>query len=285
MELFRALGALAEPPSPGHAPIARSLELPEPAPPSRYADLFLFQLYPYASVYLDPSGLLGGEARDRIAGFWRALDLDPPEEPDHLTVLLAFQARAVELHHEADAPAAREAWRRARKALLWEHLLSWLPIWLGRLSELAEPFYAAWGRLLAQALEAEARDAGAPEGDALPLHLRAAPSLDDPDPPGETGSPLGALLAPARSGIILVRSDLRRAADELGLGLRSGERVYALRALLEQDRTSALGWLAAEARRQSALVDEWPEAFRPVAGFWRDRASRTAARLEEAISC
>ena len=46
--------------------------------------------------------MLGGEARDRIAGFWRALGLVPPPEPDHLAVMLGLYA---------GQPGAR-AWRR-----------------------------------------------------------------------------------------------------------------------------------------------------------------------------
>ena len=55
MELFRALGVLCEPPGPEHERIGAALELPGRAEAGAYADLFLFQLYPYASVYLGPN--------------------------------------------------------------------------------------------------------------------------------------------------------------------------------------------------------------------------------------
>ena len=92
MEIFRALGALLEPPSPGHERLAAALELGPLPPAADHTDLFDFQLYPYASVYLGAEGMLGGEARDRIAGFWRALGLTPPPEPDHLAVMLGLYA-------------------------------------------------------------------------------------------------------------------------------------------------------------------------------------------------
>ena len=63
---------------------------------AEHTDLFHFQLYPYASVYLGEEGMLGGEARDRIAGFWRILDLEPPLECDHLTVMLTYLAEVTE---------------------------------------------------------------------------------------------------------------------------------------------------------------------------------------------
>jgi len=124
MELFRALGALAEPPAPEHRTLAAALGLGEPPAAADHDDLFTFQLYPYASVYLGAEGMLGGEARDRIAGFWRALGQSPPAEPDHLSVLLALYAQLSDLEAAAGEPAASERWRHARKALLWEHLLS-----------------------------------------------------------------------------------------------------------------------------------------------------------------
>ena len=101
MELFRSLGSLIEPPSEETSRLARfSISIPV-LKLAEHTDLFLFQLYPFASVYLDGQGKMGGEARDRIAGFWRALELSPPSEPDHLTVLLAFYSQILERQSEA----------------------------------------------------------------------------------------------------------------------------------------------------------------------------------------
>src|SRR6266545_2894193 len=90
-DLFRALGALCEAPQPEHAAVARALGL---APPRAvdFAGVFMLQVYPYASVHLGDEGMLGGEAGDRVAGFWRALRLVPPAEPDHLASLLGLYA-------------------------------------------------------------------------------------------------------------------------------------------------------------------------------------------------
>src|SRR2546423_4691638 len=94
MEIFRALAVLAEPPErPEVARLAELLDLGELPSASDYTETFVFQLYPYASVYLGAEGMLGGEARDRVAGFLAALGHTPPPEPDHLTVLLATYAQ------------------------------------------------------------------------------------------------------------------------------------------------------------------------------------------------
>ena len=69
MEVFRALASLVEPSGPESQRLADLLELgPLPDGP-QLSELFLFQLYPYASVYLGAEGMMGGEARDRIAGY------------------------------------------------------------------------------------------------------------------------------------------------------------------------------------------------------------------------
>jgi TorA maturation chaperone TorD len=279
MELLRALAVLAEPPRPETDRLAALLGLVRAPSPEDYARLFLFELYPFASVYLGAEGMLGGEARDRVAGFWRALGEDPPAEPDHLAVLLALYARLLELEATEPDAARRAAAGRARAALLWEHLLSWLPIYLDALSELASAPYDAWGRLLTETLEREARSVPAPPR--LPLHLREAPALADPE--GTDGDDfLTALLAPVRSGMVLTRADVARAARNLGLGLRAGERLYSLRAMAEQDPGPLFQWLEAEAVRWRARHERRIPTLGAVAGFWAERARRTEAALRAA---
>src|SRR3982751_5490214 len=132
MELFRALAVLVEPPVAEAARVAEALELGPMPGAATYTELFVFELYPYASVYLGAEGMLGGEARDRVAGFWRALGETPPAEPDHLSLMLALYARLVEMEEHAAVGVRRETWRGARKAFLWEHILSWLPLYLDK---------------------------------------------------------------------------------------------------------------------------------------------------------
>lgn len=255
MELFRALAACCEAPAPA---VAAALELPPPTA-GEHTEVFGFQLYPYASVYAGAEGLLGGEARDRVAGFWRALGAMVPAEPDHLAALLGL--------HAALGDGAGERARHARHALLWEHLLSWLPAWLARLDELAPPSYAGWGSLLRDALVAEAHELGPPA--VRPLHLRLAPPPDGVD----------ALLVPVQSGVVITRADLARAARQLGLGMRHGERRFILDALLAQDPAAVLDWLAREADRQAAVLRAAPVSWRPAVEHWASRAESTAGTL------
>ena len=262
-DALRALAVLLEPPGAEHPGLAAALELPAPAMPDEHTSVLVFQAYPYGSVYLGAEGMLGGEARDRIAGFWRALGGEPPAEPDHLTVLLAGLAAL------ADEPAGSPV----RAALFWEHIASWMPPYLAALGRIGAPFHAAWAALAATLLVELAGELGPPAR--LPLALRAAPP--PPAAPGTLDALLATLLAPVQTGVVVVRDDLERAADELGLGLRAGERRFALRGLLGQAPAAVLSWLAGEARAQAAALVALP----PITAWWAERAKGTAAWLDE----
>jgi TorA maturation chaperone TorD len=291
-DLLRALGTLAEEPQPEHEGLARALGLPGVPDAAAFTDLFALNLYPYASVHLGPEGMLGGVARDRVAGFWSALGLLPPAEPDHLGTLLGLLAELAERHDRETEPAAKVLLSRARAALVQEHLETWLPGFLGRVVELGGEFYAAWALLTLEALMEEASAARAlpaiadrPAGPRLPLHLREVEALPDPRRPVDALTPgedfLQALLAPVRSGMILTRVDLSRAARELNLGARMGERIYILKALLGQDAAATLRWLADEARAWTARHQAVTGFDPDVTAFWIARASTTARLLDE----
>lgn len=291
MELLRVLGALAEPPCAQTAEWTKLLGLDrndEQGPESaltgpnavEHGRLFDFELYPFASIYLGPEGMLGGEARDRIAGFWRALDpvkSEPPDDCDHLSTLLATAAELAEAE-EASSGQVAARWRHARRVFLWEHVLSWLPIWLSRVDRLGSPFYRRWGRLLDAALSEQAEALGAAES--LPLALRSAPELADPRKEGGKVF-LDQLLAPVRTGMIIARADLFRAARELGLGARIGERRYVLEALFSQAPDRLLHWLAREAECAAKEHRSRAEVLGEIAHFWQDRAESTACLLAE----
>lgn len=281
MELFRALAHLAETPGPAHAAIARALDLGEGPQPFEHTACFAFRFHPYASVHLGAEGMMGGEARDRIAGFWRALGAVPPPEPDHVAVMLSLYAELAEREATAADDRARAIARRARAAFLWEHLLSWLPPWLAAIEgePSTPPFYARWARLLTAALDGEARAVEAASS-SLPLHLRAAPPL--PDTHGDRRSILAALLAPVRTGVILTRDDLVRAAEATGLGVRAGERRFVLEALLSQDAATSLRALSRIARARSERNRSISPAA--IATFWSERAAATATWLDQLAS-
>lgn len=275
VELLRALAALSEPPAPEHRRLAEAAGLGAPPGSAEHAEVFLLQLHPYASVYLGAEGMLGGEARARVAGFWRALGHVPPPEPDHLGALLGLYAALAEREgQEEGAEAVLTA--RGRAALLHEHLAPWVPFLLERVAETGTPFYGPWAELLDRVLEDELRSAPPPP--ALPLHLRLAPALPDPREEGAEAF-LSGLLAPVRSGVVLTRGDLVRTARELGLGARVGERRWVLRHLLDQDPVPLLDALAAEAALRAERHGARAPVVGPSAAFWAERARAMSTLL------
>lgn len=79
---------------------------------------------------------------------------------------------------------------------------------------------------------------------------------------------------------MLTRIDLKRAASELGLGTRIGERAFDLESLIEQDCHGVIEWMASEARRQADLYSSAP--MTPTIGVvWSERANRTHAVLND----
>jgi len=296
IDAIRGLAVLAEPPGPEHGSISAALGF-ECAPTSpRYSDLFLFQLYPYASVYLGPEGMMGGVARERIAGFWHAVGLVAPAEPDHLAALLGLYASLMERARpeslEGDdrggdrvgaGPVDAESILAAEAAgaLLSEHLAPWVFAWLERMQDLASGTYAAWASMLYEVLAADYRAFGSPSSDLQ--HLRDAPPLPDPRTEG-TAPFLDGLLAPVRSGIIVTRADLAAMARRLDLGLRAGERRYALEHLLAQDPEQTLGALSDAARRQAADHELRAPWLGESARFLAERARKTGSLCEELIA-
>ena len=280
-DLFRALAVVTEGTSPDHRRVAASLGLPGDLDVAAHTDLFCFQLPPYAAIHLGAEGMLGGEPAERVAGFWRALGLVPPAEPDHLAALLGLYADLLTdaEEREGDAPR-RRLLGEARRALLWEHLLPWAPTYArAAVRTAADPTYRAWAETLESALLAEA-ERSPWSGGPLPLHLREAPG---PALPGDDGCDafLARVLAPARSGMIITRRDLARAAGQLGLGLRIGERRYILSALVAQEPAAMFAWLADEAQRSAEQLAELQSALDPVAAFWKARAHSLESCLRQ----
>lgn len=275
-DLWRALAVLAEPPERGHADVAAALGLPAPEAEEQ-AEVFLLQAPPYASLYLGAEGMLGGDARERVAGFWRAVGVMPPPEPDHVAALLGLYASLVELEREETDDARRLLRREARAALLHEHLLSWIVPFLRTVALVAGPACRPWAAMVEDVLVAEAGALG--PATTVPLALRETPA--PPDTLDGADALVAFALTPVMSGIVLPRRALATFGRESGLGVRPRDRSSALRGLLEQDACLTLRFLAGEAACWGDIHRSTASALGPVAGFWEGRAEAAAARFLE----
>ena len=277
-ELLRALGAVVLTPPPGSASLCEALELPVQTGVD-HTDAFVLTAPPHAAIHLGPEGQLGGEGLDRVAGFWRALGLSAPTDADHLGTLLMLYAELGEAERAADQQRTRTQVRTARAALFHEHIDSWAPGYLAAVAGLGIASVAEWAVLTRQVLTAERVELGAPA--LLPLALRVAPAgLQPTDSFDET---LDALVSPVRSGMILTHRDLLAGAARAGVGVRRGERRFALRAMLTQDPDATLGWLTEHALTWSEqhLSDRDTTTDTSTSSWWSARAAHTARTLTE----
>lgn len=248
-ELVRVLGAIALSPPPASDVLCDAAGLPRISGTDHTA-AFVLLAPPYAAIHLGAEGKLGGEGLDRVEGFWRALGQEPPRDADHLGVLLMDYAGLREL--SPDRPAAA----RAAQTLFHEHIWSFAPGYLSAAGSLGIGPVSAWARLALAVLRAEFEVLPPPPADraALPLALREAP--EPLTAAASFDEVLDAVVTPACSGMILTQRDLASGAAAVGAGYRRGERRYALRAMIEQDKAATLGWLgdyaAAWAARHTA---------------------------------
>jgi Nitrate reductase delta subunit len=243
-ELLRALGAVAGDHA-GARTACSALGLPSPSR-GEHTVAFAINCPPYAPLYLGAGGGIGGDAADRVAGFWRVIGIAPPAEPDHLTALLSLYASLGEAGTDSATSATADALTRARHTLFWEHIWPWVPGYLDAVARLRSPSLAAWALVARRALLGERRTQ---PGSWLPLALRDAPPPVAAD--GSLGDFLTGLTAPARCGFILTRDCLAAGSEAAGTGFLIGERRFTLSAMLEQRPAETLGWLSCEAARWS----------------------------------
>ena len=281
IELIRALGFFCEPPSEEHVRIAKILGFSQIPTRDLYEGIFCRELPPYASEYIDCGANSDGEALERISGFWRALQRDVPNEPDHLSGLLGLVAYLEELQGSEKEPARAVLIRRSRSALLWEHLLPWLPMYLDKVESIGgDTVYGDWARLLSETLVNEYRSLGPLEN--LPIHLASSSGL--PDPRDRGAKPfVSSLFCPNKSGFVLLSDDLSELATELGVTPSYKDPRLTLEDLLRlapKETLNALANLASE--MPSRLISKWG-SLGEITAHWEARNEESTLLLEQLV--
>jgi TorA maturation chaperone TorD len=136
---------------------------------AEYARLFLVNVAPYESLYVDEAMLLNSAATAAVVAAYRDGGYSPAGQvgaPDHVGLELAFVGHLAAA--EADAKARGEApvvaiSRARQRAFLAEHLGRWAPVWATALGRLArEPFYEVFAGVVRDFMLAETDGAMAP---------------------------------------------------------------------------------------------------------------------------
>ena len=274
MHLFPSLGELIEAPGIEQARIAQMMGLPGDVSREAFTNLFVVQLFPYASIYLSPSGLAGGEVRERIAEYWNILGWPVPAEPDHVASLLKSYGT---LHAGYRGEyISNEVAMQCRPAFFWDAIASWMPLYLLRVRELGSELYKTWSTVALDVIEAEASVLGAPE--VMPIYMQAAPLMPSVSKPAEF---IDALFAPVMSGVIITRYDLGRCAAIHALPLRMADRRHTLKLLMAEKPREICVWMRAEVVRQMENVEQLPDVLAPVRDYWLERARTTDKLLQD----
>ncbi len=288
VETIPALAAAASPYDPDEAAAA-------------FHTLLGMNILPYQSLFLDDTGLLGGQESDRVRDSYREMGfaVDERNEPaDHLGhELLA-------LSHLCLAEA--EAWedgrvdmvariRRLEIAFLTGHVGRWLPVFVIALQRQGPSFYAHLAELTQELTLARLPPAMA----ALETAPAAAPSprerVDQLLADANTGlAEIAAfLLTPVYSGFYLGRQDITRLGRAVDVPTGFGERRQMLHTLLQnaatRDRWQDL--LAA----LMGVVDDFAAGYdrlnsttaAPLVRPWQERLAATRhllARMGEATA-
>ncbi len=263
-------------------------------------DLFHLNVFPYASLFLDASGRLGGAVTDdarrrlRQAGYDADTSAESADHVGHALGLLAFlsgaEADAWQDHHPAEA----ERMHRLQCHFLDASLLWWLPAFVMAVRQQNHPFYTLLGTLTLD-LVIDHRLALGPATDSTPT----APPLPEPPPlldDDKTGLREIAhyLATPPWSGLYLSRDDLGHLgrAERLprGFGPRAQMLANLLRAAATFDRLDPLLNQVVEriqtARSHyAALAQNEVPILETVAQAWLKRLDATEemiARMREA---
>ncbi len=214
--------------------------LPEPLDLDELAavhyQLFGFNVFPFASIFLDDSGLLGGPVTDavsldyQLAGFHVAAEAS---SPDHIGQELAFLAFLCQLEWNALQNARDVAAVQGQQILfLQKHLLHWLiPLTLA-IKQQDDPFFTAVSNLtLALVYDHYQALANEHEIAVAAWVLPTAPDLLDDDKTSLKDIAVY-FTTPVYGGVFLSRDDVGRLARQYKLPRGFGDRQQLLTNLM-----------------------------------------------------
>ncbi len=247
-----------------------------------FTRLFGMNVFPYASVFLDPEALLNTATTARVEAKYAAADFEPARDlpigaPDHFGVELSFVAQ---LLSSGRAGAANQ--------FLESELLSWAVVFLHAVEKNAHvDFYRILACETRRWLLEEFDSSSCGEDlQRRNSHSEFALQGNEED---DLFSVVSFLVTPAQSGIFLSKEDLSRIGRHLELPMSFGDRGLMLKSLFrsagEYEKIDPL------LVTLNAEVDDWIELYssdsenHPAVAValrpWRVRAEETLTRLEK----
>lgn len=269
-------------------PALRPHATPEAA--ARHTHVFVLNVYPFASIYLDEGGTMHGERAAFTRDVLQAVGLRLAERvglaADHVAVALDALAALLEREAAATTVVHAQRARHAQRTVLSEHLLSWAPPFLGAVERIDGRLYGAAATLTRTLLarhvawldgsgEEPPGSSGLGEAGRVVREEDAPPTMFD------------LLASPIRCGMFLSCDDLSLLARAADVPTRVGGRRFVLEDLLS---AASDEWVASDLR--TALLDftrarrgeleVWARAMPSFPGAWQpwlERLAATEARL------
>lgn len=251
--------------------------LPEPFDADEMAAehqaLFGFNVFPYESIFVDESGLLGGAATDaalesyRQAGFSFGDNSASADHIGHELGLLAHLSGAEADALEDTLPLVAERMRGLQRDFLQNHLLHWLPPFVLAVKGQERPFYTALVELTLGFVNNHYEEVSPQRGKERKEKTSApsaSPRLNLNNDKTGLKDIAQFLTTPPHSGIFLSRDDVGRLARRMDLPRGFGDRAQMLTNLM----------------RTAVQYDTLPallQAIRQHAAAWDDAYAQTAA--------
>ncbi len=226
-----------------------------------YTWLFEFNVYPYASIFIDPSGMLNSDWAGFVTGVYDALGLDVNlgagvAASDHLSAQLEALTTLCEREEHASTEEQKTRALHDQRVLLVEHILPWLASFVWAIQRIDNGFYSECAQLTldvcldhADSLMSENQDLQLEfTFPAIEEDLKAVQPINAKQKAGEARSKLQSLITPARSGLFLSRQDIIQLGRRLDLPVRFAERPFMLENLFSS---------AADADKLTTLFQDW----------------------------
>jgi len=233
--------------------------------------LFGLNVLPFASVFLEPDGMLGGTVTSAAAGFRAEVGMNPPNSmpADHVSAEIELLGRLA---------GARD--RTLFRLFLDTHFLSWYPLFVRAVEAERDDFYSALSaKVLERTLE-ERLNSGADLSDA---HADLAPV---PELLGASDTDVAEIArfftTPVHCGIFLSRAAISRLARAGRLPRGFGRRRQMLETLLHSAATydaleEVLNGIQSEVDATASAWDRVAASKLSAAAYW---AGRWRTRLE-----
>ena len=248
-----------------------------------HTEVFVLDLKPFASIYLSKIATLGGEVQDVIAGYYRAVGMSVPKDPDSMYQMLSHYEGLLHCLVQDEQADLYERTAHLRRAFLHEQILPWIPFYLTALGDSYE-FLALFSESLMEFFRFEVEDLNVEVGTLMPLVLAEREFLKATGGPDEMLLDVKALVSPFPSGLILTQKDLFRCARESDAVTRVGTKSFMLETLLGQKPKEVLEWLLNEVKRQRRNWNSLEEEFAKVAESWVCATEHTQRYLEMFLS-